>query len=863
MITSEQALTRIAGLSADEVRQLVEQRILGQDTTPVCGGHADEPSEDLVVQLLRSDQLPPEIHTAVLDGCRTVYGRLLEHFAACARDAEDLDVTRAAIRLCRVVDIAAVAELQPHANSFLNLAMAAPEMPPGILPAAVRASMAYRVDPSDVVLWERLLDQAEVAAYAFNALLEIDPHAKRVEDALTVLWKRQLCEDWKVDTAFLLRRGARAQGSEALIRRVLRRVGKELSKLPKGEQLRSRLAGELERRDWSRAWTRFAREPGLSSRLGVLLNRLHKGSAARVSQVNYRRVLRWIAIGCALLAAVSLVAALVVGIVAGLARLGDHPGTQATPTQPELAPLAGLAALCAIFLITVLASLALTPLACRWAPRLGLVDRPDGQRRLRGNPIPLGGGVAVFAATALVVGGLLVVPNPWRQEFQQAGLELLILMALSGAIVGLGLLNDRVPIRGRHMLLGQVCIGCGLLAAGVWIESVEVFGVSIHFGLFAAPVTLLWLLLAINSVNLLDGIDGLATTVGIILSGTLSLMAAMNGDLGVALLGLVFVGSLLGFLLFNFPPARIFLGDSGSMLIGLVLGVMAIQASLKGPGTVLLAAPLAVWTLPFFDSAMAIVRRKLTGRSIYTSDRSHVHHRLLGLLGSKPKVVMVVSAVCVLTSAAGLASVALKSDIIAVVTCAGVIAVFVATGILGRSELLLLAIRVRDLAASFARPLDENRRKVSQSTVRLHGRGEWDSLWTTLVESADRRLNLDELHLDLNLPWMHEAYNATWERSSTEDPDRSWMLDYAILISGQPVGRLVVRGRCVGGLTMVSDSREQDEDQIRSIAELISSVRTFLQGQMPPVSDEASLEVTEPGQVFRPSRDIPGKAGRR
>ena len=148
-----------------------------------------------------------------------------------------------------------------------------------------------------------------------------------------------------------------------------------------------------------------------------------------------------------------------------------------------------------------------------------------------------------------------------------------------------------------------------------------------------------------NSVNLLDGIDGLATMLGIILIATFAALAAAAGRMEVAWIAMVFAGSLCGFIRFNLPPASIFLGDSGSMLIGLVVGTLAIQGTLKGPGTVLLAAPLAVWTIPILDSAAAILRRKLTGRSIYATDRGHLHHRLLERLGSNSRVLVAV-AVC-------------------------------------------------------------------------------------------------------------------------------------------------------------------------------------------------------------------------
>src|SRR5439155_8367461 len=137
------------------------------------------------------------------------------------------------------------------------------------------------------------------------------------------------------------------------------------------------------------------------------------------------------------------------------------------------------------------------------------------------------------------------------------------------------------------------------------------------------------LLGAINSLNLIDGMDGLLGSVGLILSLALAVMAALAGHWGAAAVAVALAGALLGFLPFNLPPASVFLGDSGSMLVGLVLGTLAIQSSLKAPATIALATPVALLILPIFDTTVAILLRTMTGRSLYTTDRGHLLHRLL------------------------------------------------------------------------------------------------------------------------------------------------------------------------------------------------------------------------------------------
>jgi len=294
-------------------------------------------------------------------------------------------------------------------------------------------------------------------------------------------------------------------------------------------------------------------------------------------------------------------------------------------------------------------------------------------------------------------------------------------------------------------------------------------------------------------VNMLDGIDGLATVVGMILVATIAVMGVMTGRLHVALVAAVFGGSLLGFLRLNFPPATIFLGDAGSMLIGLVVGTLAILGSYKGPGTVLLAAPLAVWTIPIFDSAAAIVRRKLTGRSIYTTDRGHLHHRLLDLLGSNRRVLALVAVCCLFTSAAALWSVLSKSDLIALVSVAAVVGIFVATGIFGRVEMILLASRLRDVGLSIIPVSASKRTGGRQTTFRLQGSRKWEMLWGTLVASAGE-LGLNEICLDVNLPAAQEGYHASWRQMPAGAVQQRLRVDVPLMLGPRPIGRLTIVG---------------------------------------------------------------------
>ncbi|MCX7424615.1 MAG: MraY family glycosyltransferase [Planctomycetia bacterium] len=409
------------------------------------------------------------------------------------------------------------------------------------------------------------------------------------------------------------------------------------------------------------------------------------------------------------------------------------------------------------------------------------------------------------------------------QEKLRLGYPDLPWLLLAGlVIVILGLVDDVRNLSGKQKLLGQIVAASILLAGGLLIERVECFGWLVGFGWLAYPITLFWFLGAINSLNLLDGIDGLAAMLGIILSCTIAAMSVLTGNYGVAIVAMVFAGSLLGFMRYNFPPASIFLGDTGSMLIGLVVGALAIRGSLKGAGTVLLAAPLAVWTIPIFDSVAAILRRKLTGQSIYATDRGHLHHRLLNLLGSNRKVLGWVAACCAVISVATLAGLIRRDDRITLLTCFAVVAIFVATGAFGRVELLLVGAGLRRVGRMLVAPIISRQPTAWQTSIQLQGMHQWELLWSAFVESADK-LRLTEIRLDVHVPTMHEAYHASWERPRRSKNDRCWRVEIPLVINDCPIGRVRISGQRNGqsaclDIQQLMELIEPFEARIQSLA---------------------------------------------
>jgi UDP-GlcNAc:undecaprenyl-phosphate GlcNAc-1-phosphate transferase len=481
--------------------------------------------------------------------------------------------------------------------------------------------------------------------------------------------------------------------------------------------------------------------------------------------------------------------------------------------------------------------LTITPLA-RWlAARYGLVDQPDGRRKTHSLPTPVSGGLAVLIAMSLAVAGVAIAPTPLREAIQSRAWSLVGLFLAAVVICAVGVADDLGRLRGRHKLLGQ-CVAVGVVMSfGVVVERIHMFGWRVELGILAIPFTTFLLLGAINSLNLIDGMDGLLGSVGIIISLALAAMAGLAGRLPEAGVSIALAGALLGFLRYNFPPASVFLGDAGSMLVGLVVGTLAIQSSLKTPASIVLSSPVALLALPIFDTAAAIVRRKLTGRSLYTTDRGHLHHCLLRRGLSIRQVLLLVSLCCVTTGVGVLASQAFNNELIALLTAVAVIGVLIATRLFGFAEMMLIKQRLSSLLHGGGR--DEPR----QIEVRLQGTTDWTRLWKTLTDSA-AQLDLKELRLDVNAPALHEGYHARWDRFSEETESTSlWRVEIPLTIAGLAAGRLEI-----AGLT----DQEPVWLKVAAFTKIVKELEAFITGMVAPsgmgperVSSGRSLPVPE------------------
>ncbi|MBI5168611.1 MAG: undecaprenyl/decaprenyl-phosphate alpha-N-acetylglucosaminyl 1-phosphate transferase [Candidatus Eisenbacteria bacterium] len=290
-----------------------------------------------------------------------------------------------------------------------------------------------------------------------------------------------------------------------------------------------------------------------------------------------------------------------------------------------------------------LVALALTPLARALAIRVGAMDVPDA-RRVHDRPMPRFGGLAIAAGVLGVAWLARLLPGP------AAALEPRPLLGLTFAaipILALGMADDRWSVSPWVKLAVQACAALTLTVFGYGVPLLtNPLGPPIELGLLNVPVTLLWVLTVTNAINLIDGLDGLASGVVVIASAALWTVARMHADFYVMFFAALLIGACAGFLRWNFPPARVFMGDTGSQFLGLTLSAVSLLENRKGTAAVTLLLPLVALGVPLADSAIAFLRRAVRRQHVFRGDTGHVHHQLLQAGLSKRGALFAMWALC-------------------------------------------------------------------------------------------------------------------------------------------------------------------------------------------------------------------------
>ncbi len=284
----------------------------------------------------------------------------------------------------------------------------------------------------------------------------------------------------------------------------------------------------------------------------------------------------------------------------------------------------------------MLTAYTVTPPVRLLAYRLGAIDVPTDARRMHRKPMPRIGGLAIYIAFVLST-----------MVFCQHSPHLYAIWIGGGMLVTLGILDDIFRLSALLKLFVQ--LGASAIAVilfGVRIEYITLFGQTIQFGIFAIPITILWITGLTNAINLIDGLDGLACGVSAITALSMFGVILVSGDIPSAILTAVLVASCVGFLPYNMNPARIFMGDTGALFLGYALSVISVQGLFKLHTMLSFLAPCAIFALPLLDTSTAIIRRVLTGNSPFAPDRGHLHHRLVDMGFTHKEAVKILYAIC-------------------------------------------------------------------------------------------------------------------------------------------------------------------------------------------------------------------------
>jgi len=286
------------------------------------------------------------------------------------------------------------------------------------------------------------------------------------------------------------------------------------------------------------------------------------------------------------------------------------------------------------FIISLALSLSMTPVVKKIAVKLGAMDVPKDERRVHKKPMPLMGGLAIYIS--IIITSLIFLPID----------KSLISILIGGSIICIsGIIDDIKDISPRMKLVFQIVAAIVLIIGDVKIDAItNPFTKTtklIQLGIFSIPITIFWVVGITNTLNLIDGLDGLAAGVAMIASLSFLFVAGKFNYVPVMIISSIIAGACLGFLPYNFNPASIFMGDTGALFLGFMLASLSIEGVMKSVATIAVVVPIIILGVPIFDTTFAIFRRLLNGKSIAEADKGHLHHRLLQMGYSQKKTVLI------------------------------------------------------------------------------------------------------------------------------------------------------------------------------------------------------------------------------
>lgn len=272
------------------------------------------------------------------------------------------------------------------------------------------------------------------------------------------------------------------------------------------------------------------------------------------------------------------------------------------------------------FVAAFLTSILITPLIIKLAHKVGAVDQPN-YRKVHERVMPRLGGLAIFCGViaGYFVGGL------YNAKITGITVGALI-------VIVLGVLDDKFELSAKTKLFGQLMAAAAVVGSGLMIDFITIpFVGTFDLGLWSYPVTVFWIIAIMNAINLIDGLDGLSAGISAIVIGTIAILAGLAGKSLILMLSLILLGSTIGFLFHNFHPAKIFMGDTGSLFLGYSISILSLLGLYKSVTLFSFIVPIIILGVPIFDTTYAIIRRIVNKKPISSPDKSHLHHRLLAL----------------------------------------------------------------------------------------------------------------------------------------------------------------------------------------------------------------------------------------
>jgi len=392
-------------------------------------------------------------------------------------------------------------------------------------------------------------------------------------------------------------------------------------------------------------------------------------------------------------------------------------------------------------------SMGLTPILAWFARTRGFVDSP-GTRKVHKGDIPRIGGIAIIIATLALAISVTCYDNKVGDAFRKVLPQVLTMLAASVFIGVIGFIDDLRGLRARTKFAAQVVAALAVCAVGITIRGFGVRGLLPHveLGLLEWPVTVLWIVGITNAVNLVDGLDGLAAGIAAITCAVIAAFAWHTGQPVMTVLSMAMLGSLIGFLVFNFNPARVFMGDCGSLFLGFIIATSSVMCSVKSSTTVALALPALALGIPIFDTLFSMLRRFLQRRSIFSADRGHLHHRLIDMGLNQRHAVLIMYLATFLAAGLGIFMMFMRDAGVLPLFMFAVVPILAVFRLVGVFRLKSI---MADLKLKFNQSAEErrHRRDFEYAQLRLREASTFNDWWDAICRAAEdmdfARVSLD------------------------------------------------------------------------------------------------------------------------